>query len=308
MILIPLLSSILLMVAIVIFLELTPKQITEDIFKILNKKQTLRDRVKAAQGKKKINPISKAIHYFNNAMEQSGKGKEFATVCSLSILLFVVGGIVAILLKNYFLIPIFSVAFAMFPFLYIKKTLDYYEKQLEEEMETALSIITNSYIRSNDIELAIQENITYLRPPIKEMFQSFLVETTAIRSDTKQALSHLKDKAENTIFKEWVETLIQCQNDRTLNDTLLPIVAKLTDVRIVNNELKTILYEPKKEYYMMVLMVLGNIPLLYVLNKSWYQTLMFSTAGKIVLALCGVVILVTYVLMMKYTKPIEYRR
>ena len=45
---------------------------------------------------------------------------------------------------------------------------------------------------------------------------------------------------DNEIFWEWCDTLIQCQDDRTLKDTLLPIVAKLTDVRIVNSELKTI--------------------------------------------------------------------
>ena len=100
---------------------------------------------------------------------------------------------------------------------------------------------------------------------------------------------------------------IQCQDDRTLNDTLLPVVTKLTDVRIVNNELKTMLYEPRKEYFMMVALVIGNIPLLYMLNKSWYSTLMDTIPGKIVLALSGMVILVT-AMMMKYTRPIEYKR
>ena len=96
------------------------------------------------------------------------------------------------------------------------------------------------------------------------------------------------------------------QDDRTLKDTLLPIVAKLTDVRIVNNELKTLLGEVKKEYWMMVCLVVCNIPLLYVLNKDWYDALMFTLPGKIVLAICGVVILITAVLMMKYTRPVEY--
>ena len=86
------------------------------------------------------------------------------------------------------------------------------------------------------------------------------------------------------------------------------MVAKLTDVRIVNNELKTMLAEVKKEYWMMVFLVVGNIPLLYMLNKAWYEALVFSTLGKIVLAICGVVILITAMLMMKYTQPIEYRK
>jgi len=35
---------------------------------------------------------------------------------------------------------------------------------------------------------------------------------------------------------------------------------------------------------------------------------MFSLPGKAVLAVCGVVILVTFAFMLKFTKPIEYRR
>jgi hypothetical protein len=175
-------------------------------------------------------------------------------------------------------------------------------------METALSIITTSYIRSDDIVSAVKENITYLKPPINKIFKSFLGDATVISSDTKHALHKLKDKIDNQISKEWVDTLIQFQDDRTLKDSLLPVVTKLTDVRIVNNELKTMLYEPRKEYYMMVALVIGNIPLLYMLNKSWYSTLMDTLPGKIVLALSGITILVTALLMMKYTKPIEYRR
>ena len=93
-----------------------------------------------------------------------------------------------------------------------------------------------------------------------------------------------------------------------LKDTLLPIVGKLTDVRIVNNELKTMLGEVQKEYLTMVVLVIGNIPLMYMLNKDWFDTLMFSLPGKAVLAVCGVVILVTFAFMLKFTKPIEYKR
>ena len=35
---------------------------------------------------------------------------------------------------------------------------------------------------------------------------------------------------------------------------------------------------------------------------------MFTLPGKIVLAICALVILITALLMMKYTKPIEYKR
>jgi len=304
----PIIASLLLIVAVVLLFSLTPERITDDMMKIISPKQTLRDKVKIAQGKKKSRKLSAELKHINDALIATGKGSQFATICAVSLTLLICGGMFAVLIDNIFLVPIFAIALALLPFIYAKTTISYYDKHIEEEMETALSIITTSYIRSDDIVSAVKENITYLKPPITEIFKSFLGETTAISSDIKHALHKLKERIDNQIFKEWVDTLIQCQYDRTLKGTLLPVVTKLTDVRIVNNELKTMLYEPRKEYFMMVAMVVGNIPLLYMLNKSWYSTLMDTLPGKFVLALSGVVILVTALLMMKYTKPIEYRR
>ena len=137
---------------------------------------------------------------------------------------------------------------------------------------------------------------------------AFEGETTTISSNIKHALYDLKEKVDDEIFREWCDTLIQCQDDRTLKDTLLPIVAKLTDVRIVNNELKTMLSSVRAEYWTMVALVVGNVPLLYLLNKDWFHTLLFSTPGKITCGICGVVILMTALFMLKFTKPIEYKR
>lgn len=88
----------------------------------------------------------------------------------------------------------------------------------------------------------------------------------------------------------------------------MPIVAKLTDVRLANGEIKATLSAARTEYYMMAGMVVANIPLLYVLNKDWYHALMYTVPGKLILAVCGMAILVTYLFMDRYTKPIEYRK
>ena len=155
---------------------------------------------------------------------------------------------------------------------------------------------------------AVQENIEYIKPPIKEVFKSFETEATLLSSDIKKALHHLKRKIDDEIFREWCDALIQCQDDRTLKDTLLPIVSKLTDVRVINNELKTMLQSAKNEYWMMVLLLISNIPILYMFNKDWFNTLVYETSGKAVLGICGVVILVTALFMIKFTKPVEYKR
>ena len=303
-----LICFLLLAVGAILLLKLTPERITGDLMRFVSPKQTLRDKVLTRKGKKKSRKITVELRRIKDALEQTGKGNQFAVACAASLLLMIVGCVIAIMIDNPFLVPVFAIAFAMIPFIYAKRTVAYYDNHVKEELETALSIITTSYVRTDDIVSAVKENIQYLKPPVKDIFAGFVAENMMVSSDVKQSIRHLKEKVNNSIFAEWCETLVACQDDRTLKDTLMPIVTKLTDVRIVNNEIKGMLSSARIEYYMMAGMVVGNIPLLYFLNKDWFNALMFTTLGKLVLAICGLVIIVTAVLMLRFTKQIEYRK
>ena len=300
-----LICFLLVTVGILFMLKLTPEKITNDLMRFVSPKQTLRDKVLTAKGKKKSRKLTVELNRIRDALEQTGKGGQFTIACAASILLMIIGCVVAIMIDNAFLIPVFAIAFALIPFAYAKRTVNFYDNHIKEELETALSIITTSYVRTDDIVTAVKENVQYLKPPVKDIFAGFVAENMMISSDIKQSIRHLKEKVSNSIFDEWCDA---CQDDRTLKDTLMPIVAKLTDVRIVNNEIKGMLTAARTEYWMMAGMVVGNIPLLYFINKDWYSALMFTTLGKIVLAICGLTIIITAVLMFKYTKQVEYKK
>ena len=303
-----LLCFILLVAGTFLILELTPETVTDDIMRRVVPEQTLRDKVLIAQKKKKSRKITKALLHMREALTATGKSNQFTVTCAASLMLMIAGCIAAVMINNFFMIPVFALAFASLPFLFARNTISAYDKHIREEMETALSVVTTSYIRTDDIVTSVKENLTNLKPPIRDIFAGFVGDAMMVSSDTKAALRNLRDRIDNDIFAEWCDTLIACQDDRTLNDTLLPIVSKLTDVRIVNNELKTMLDAVRNEYLTMVLLVVGNIPLIYALNKDWFSSLMFTTPGKIVLAVCGMTILITAMFMLKFTKPIEYRR
>ena len=301
-------SSVLLFISVVCLFGLTPEQVTDDLMKLITPNDTMREKSRNLRGNKKKHRLYRTLVKMKTALAVTGKSKQVTIVCCASLVLFAAGIILSVLIDNIFLIPVLSVAFALIPFFYTTSTLSYYEKNTKEELETALSIITTSYVRSDDIVAAVRENIKYIKPPLRDVFKSFEGEATAISSNIKRALYKLKSMVDNEIFWEWCDTLIQCQDDRTLKDTLLPIVAKLTDVRIVNSELKTMLSSARNEYWFMVALVVGNIPLLYLLNKDWFHTLLFTTPGKLVCGICGMVILITALFMMKFTKPVEYKR
>lgn len=295
-------------VGIVFVLRLTPEQLTNDLSAVLSKRKSLRDQSMTARGEKKTGKLLAELGRIRFALEETGKGKHFSVACFASVFLMIFGCLCAILIDNLFLIPVLALSFAMIPFLYLKRVVSFYERRVREDMETAISHITSAYLRTDNLIQAVRENLNHLKPPIKGIFEAFLTETDSITPDIRVAILHLKEKIPNAVFEEWCDTLISCQNDRTLKDTLMPVVSKLTDIRLVNNSLKTVLEGARREYYTMVLMVVVNIPLLYCINRDWYNALMHTVAGKAVLAICALVIFITALRMGKITKPVEYKR
>ena len=194
------------------------------------------------------------------------------------------------------------------PFWYIKLTAGHYRKAVTAELETALSIITTAYLRSEDLQTAVEENINYLNPPVQGVFRSFLTRIKHIDPDMNAALAELKSAIDNEVWREWCEALSACQYDHSMKSTLNPIVGKLSDMRIINGELENLVFAPRKEFISMAALVVLNIPLLYFLNKDWYATLMTTVPGKAVLAVCAAAIFLSFARVVKLTQPIEYRR
>lgn len=301
------LSALTAIIGICLVFELTPENITDGIISFLKPKSTLTEKVRQQRYGTKQRAYSRLLR-LKEALAATGKTKSFSAAVTASFALVFIGAAAAVIIKNMFLLPVLCAAFGCIPFLYLNGILSAYEKQLDDEMETTLSAVTNSYLRSEDIIGAIRENLKYIKPPLYSVFKSFLNETESISADTKSALLNMADKTQDGIFREWVETLVRCQDDRSLKDALQPIVSKLSDVRTVNTELAGVLRDAKNEYLMMALLVVGNIPLLYFINREWFNTLVFTTPGKAVMGICGIVILVTFVMMKRFTRPIKYRR
>ena len=196
----------------------------------------------------------------------------------------------------------------LLPFWFIRLTAYHFKKSISAELETALSIITTAYLRSEDIQTAVEENLEYLNPPVRIVFAEFLARIQLVDPDVDAALHDMRTKIDNAVFREWVAALLACRHDRGLKTTLTPIVAKLSDMRIVNGELENLVFEPRKEFITMQILLIGNIPLLYWLNADWYEVLMHTPMGQIILAIIAAILFVSTAAVIKLTQPIEYRR
>ena len=295
-------------VGIVLALDLTPKRIGQEVSTLFNREQSLRERALLARGKKKQNKLLRYLEQVYRALADTGKEGQFGVACALSLLLMAAGCIIAVAINNLFLAPVLAIALATVPFVYLRRTVDMYEDQIRLNLETTLQCVTSSYERTRNLETAVRESIQNIKPPIRGIFEAFLAEINSVTPDVETAITHMKEQINDVVFEDWCDGLIACQGDNQLIDTLSPIVERLRDMKLINSELKVTISENRREYLIMALMVVANIPLLYVLNKDWYAALMYTTFGKVTLAICGLVILITWFLLNKYTKPVEYKR
>lgn len=292
-----------------ILLRLSPMEFTDGVFRRLTSRpKSLKDEINELTHRKKKSFLRREIADTQNILKMTGREAKFPAICAMSLLLFVVGASAAIMLGNFFLVPVLAVGMMFVPFWFIKLTASYYKKNIAAELETALSIITTAYLRNEDIQTAVEENLEYLNPPVKSVFAEFLARIQLVDPDVDAALQDMGTKIDNAVFREWVAALLACQHDRGLKTILTPIVAKLSDMRIVNGELENMVFEPRKEFIIMQVLVVGNIPLLYFLNRDWFNTLMYTAMGQIILAVCAGVIFVSTAFVIKLTQPIEYRR
>lgn len=293
-----------------ILLQLSPFSFLEGLADYVKPKNTsIKRRIEKSRKNKQPKGLKLLFIETKEVLRVTGKSGLFTVLCVLAMILFVVGAMVALTMKNAYLVPVLAVGFALLPFYYIKFTASKHKRLISTELETALSIITTSYLRGkNTIIRAIEENAPYLNPPVAEVFRSFLLQAKLINSNTKEALEGLKAGVDNSVFHEWVDAVVACQDDYNLKSTLPPIVAKLSDMRVVSAELDLLLFEPVKEYITMIILLLGSIPLMYFLNKDWYQTLLFTEFGKVLLAISGTVIFISIAAVAKHTRPIEYKR
>ncbi|MFS0723696.1 hypothetical protein [Paenibacillus sp. 1P07SE] len=295
-----------------LLLRLSPRLLIEALVERLQRGQTrnpsIAEQMRRIQRPKKLKGWRATIAEVTAILQQTGHEQRIGFLFTLSLLLAIGGSLLALMLNNVWLLPVFASGLAMSPFWLVLFSTTFYKKRLHAELETALSVITTSYLRSENILSAVEENLPYLNPPVSDVFQAFLAESKLIHTNLHLALTELRGRIHNSVFQEWCDALMACQEDRTLKTTLMPIVAKLSDMRVVSAELDSALYEPLKEFLTMALLLIGNIPLLYFLNRDWYRALTQTTPGHMVLALCGLAILISLGAVIRLTRPLDYRR
>ena len=192
------------------------------------KKNSLQNDMQLLLGKTNRNFLQQELSEMEHLLKTTGRECRFQTLKRTSLLLFALGSAIALLLGNVFMLPILGAAFALIPIWYLRSTSMVYKKHLNDELETAVSTVTTSYLRSGDLIKAVRENVPYMNPPVKFHFESFLLESEMLNANMVSAIHTLKGKIPNNIFHEWCDVLVQCQSDRNMKHTLSFTVQKFS--------------------------------------------------------------------------------
>lgn len=183
---------------------------------------TLSDELKVLQGIPTKGFFSREYE-INQILKDMGRENQYAAVKQITLLLFAVGAVLAMLLNNVYMVPILGIGFSLLPVWYLRSTAASYKKHLNEELEMSISVITTSYLRTEDLIRSVKENLPHINEPVHAIFMSFVTEAELINANITSAINSMKMKIPNRVFHEWCNILIQCQSDRSMKTRCRPL-------------------------------------------------------------------------------------
>lgn len=312
--------AVLLIIGAFMIFDISPKNLIADLKLLINearrfyrqkkysKRIPIKKQIELVTGKKRSNFIVKNFNDARNILFANKRSKSIKTVYIASVIGVCAAVVISAVLKNVFILPPLAVGLALIPAWSVKIMEARFIRNINDELETALSCITASYMRTDNIVLAVEENLEFLNPPVNQAFMVFYNENKLINSNVVYGITKLKGSFESTIFAEWCDAMIQCQSDRNLKATLYPIVQKFTDVKRVQAELDTSMMLPMQNFIIMTVTLLLAIPIMSSMQPGWLDILINTLGGKILLSLTIVVVIFGINKAINLSKPIEYKK
>lgn len=254
------------------------------------RKNNLRQRVDVILGRQRVNFWSKNFEQARRILVTTNQESKLRMLNLICVVFFIIGAVLALLAQNILLFPVLSIGATLVPMWYVKFNEFHYINRLASELEVALSVITTSYLRTENLLQSVEENLHYIDKPARDAFAKFLNQVKYVDANVANAIEGLKGSFTNSIFQEWCDTMLLCQSDRTLKYSLQPIVDQFSDNKDLQQSMETTLLQPTREYRNVVLIVVACFPMLYFLNRDWFNIVVGTFGGKFLVTGLSVVL------------------
>ena len=273
-----------------------------------HRKSTFRESLLAIQGRKRQSFLSKQFAKTNAILQMTGRAEQAGKYMRLSILLAVIGAGIGVVLVN----PLLAVVLALFglliPQFVVQMSAAHYQKESREELFASLSLVTSSYERIGDLVLAVEENITYIHPPVDAVFAEFLRQCRVIDPSVPRALSVVREILDNDIWREWCDAMQLCIINPTQRRILRGIVDKCGRQNRTQKELDALLPRPMQQMLLVMGMALVNIPVVCLMFGDFSTILFHSVQGKFSLALVAAAVMFAVYKAIHAARPVEYEK
>ena len=140
---------------------------------------------------------------------------------------------------------------------------------------------------------------------MRTAFAKFVNGVKFVDANIQNNIQNLKASIENPVFHDWCDILTLCMIDRNYKYSLSPVVEQFSDNKALQNSLETILQQPVRTFLSIAGIALAMIPIIYLVNKDWFFTLVGTSAGKAILAVLSVVLFAGMNKAISLTAPIE---
>lgn len=224
-------------------------------------RKTLKSRVQLLDTGARDNFIAKSYKTMSAILSRTGEGSRIRQMKIVSAVCGAVGVTISLYLKSFMLVPILGVGFALLPMWLVKFKAYRYNIAIMTELSVVLSMITNSYIRSENIVKAIEENLGYMNEPVRSNFEWFVNTCKRVSADISGNLAELKSRMDNRIFHLWCDSLVMCQRDINQKVSLNAIVEQFTTDRELINLLSTEVSAPIRVFVMVTIGTMLAFPL-----------------------------------------------
>ena len=130
-------------------------------------------------------------------------------------------------------------------------------------------------------------------------------QSTLIDSNIKRALLKLEHKVNNKYFSEWIDILILAQEKSGDYRFILPaVVQSMNDAKRLQIEADTVMMAVWRDYFMSIALSFSIIPLLRWSNATWFEILVGSFAGKMLIVLMLILTVISAFITLKINRPL----
>ncbi len=271
-----------------------------------NQRETAREYVDRINGHPRESFAKRSYREAKTVYDTIGQADRYQRVLRMSLATGAAGAVGGLLLGNLPLAAVLAVGLYFLPLWLSQFTLFRYQQFVSQELETALSLITTSYNRSNDILSAVEENLNAISDPVRTVFTAFCNGLRYVDANAPTAIERMKGQLDNPQFHEWCDILILCQDNHMLQAALQPVVNKFSILKAQQDANETRMMLPLKYATGMTALITVFCPMLKLLNQDWYTNLMYTPFGQIALTIAAVAVFISINKAITLSRPISY--